>query len=175
MKALKVSIAVLLCGLILYNSLGYWMVFSFVQSKIKDHAFATIAHLPEKSLIPITLPINNTSRLIQKKNRLEIKLDGQMYDVVKSRINGNNITYYCIRDIKEERMIQKIGLLNRTGKNELPLRKTALLIIDHVIKTALINGNLTFSNFSVKFKNVAQTIVKYSAPLILIPAPPPQF
>lgn len=175
MKALKVSIAILLCGLFLYNSLGYWMVFSFVQSKIKDHAFAAIAHLPEKSLIPITLPINNTSRLIQKKNRLEIKLDGQMFDVVKSRIDGNSITYYCIRDIKEERMLQKIGLLSRTGKNELPLRKTAMLIIDHVIKTALISGNLTFNNYPVLIKNVTSTFIKYSAPLILIPAPPPQF
>lgn len=174
MKALKVSIALILCGLFLYNSLGYWMVYSFVKSRIKDHAFAAIAHLPERSLIPITLPINNTNKLIQKKNRLEIKLDGQMYDVVKTRINGNSITYYCIRDIKEEQMLQKFGMLNRSGKNEFPLSKTAMLIIDHVIKTAIISGNLTFNNYPVLIENFTSIFIKYTAPLIIIPAPPPQ-
>ena len=79
MKGLGNSIAILLCGLFLYNSMGYIFVNSAIRSNLKKQVFAEICKLPDEFLVPITLHNTDKGKLIIEKNRIEIKLNGLLY------------------------------------------------------------------------------------------------
>ncbi len=47
------------------------------------------------------------------KDEEEFEFRGEMYDVLKTEISGNNITAYCLRDEKEEELISNYEKLFR--------------------------------------------------------------
>ena len=174
MKAIRSGIALLLCGLFIYNSMGYLLVYSAMLSVRKQQAFAEIRQLQKQPVIAITLARTDKSKLENKKNRLEIKLNGCMYDVVRTETSGDNIIYYCVRDIREEHLIHQMNLLSKNNSGSNPLQKSASLIIDQVIKTALISTALHFGRFSTIIRYHTRLIPTYFSPVMAIPAPPPQ-
>lgn len=174
MKAIRSGIALMLCGLFIYNSMGYMLVYSAMLSMRKQQAFAEIARLKKQPLIAFTFAKTDKSKLESKKNRLEIKHNGCMYDVVRTQVSGDNITYYCIRDTKEEHLLDQLNLLSKSNGDNNPLQKSASLIIDQVIKTALMNTPFQFSHYSTIFRYHSKIIPTYYSPDMAIPAPPPQ-
>jgi hypothetical protein len=175
MKGLRDGIIVLLCGLFLYNSMGYIVVHSVMRSNLKKQFFAEITQLPEESLVRLTFLTSDKSKLfVDKRQRLEIKLRDQMYDVVKSKVNSDSTTYYCVRDTQEEQIIRKMSILNQRN-NESPLRKSSVQIIDHLIKIALIQKKTQQTDYSKIIKFYDSIVYDYTAPLLNILVPPPQF
>jgi hypothetical protein len=175
MKGFRNGIILLLCGLFVYNSMGYIVVNSIMRSNLKNQFFAEITQLPEKSLERLTFLTSDKSKLfVDKRQRLEIKLNEHMYDVVKSKVFSDSTTYYCVRDIQEEQIIRKMSILNQHN-NETPLRKSSVQIIDHLIKIALVYRKTQETDFSKIIKFYDSIVYEYSAPLLNILVPPPQF
>lgn len=174
MRTLRNIIALLLCGVFLYNTTGYMIVFSSVRMILRQQAFADLSTSPQKALTVIT--IQKTDRIVILKGRRmpEIKVDGKMYDIVRQKDNGNSISYYCLRDRKEEKLLREASLLTDHSQSNNPLSKTSSLILDQIIKTALLGEKQDFkgsqpNDFFFHSKNHI-----YSGPLLPVPAPPPQ-
>jgi hypothetical protein len=145
-----------------------------MRSNLKKQFFAEITRLPEESLVKLTFLTKDKSKLfIDKRQRLEIKLKDQMYDVVKSKVNSDSTTYYCVRDIQEEQIIRKMSILNQHN-SDTPLRKSSVQIIDHLIKIALIHKKIQQTDFSKIIKYYDSIVYEYSAPILNILVPPPQ-
>jgi hypothetical protein len=154
--------------------MGYIVVHSIMRSNLKKQFFAEITRLPEESLVKLTFLTKDKSKLfIDKRQRLEIKLKDQMYDVVKSKVNSDSTTYYCVRDIQEEQIIRKMSILNQHN-SDTPLRKSSVQIIDHLIKIALIHKKIQQTDFSKIIKYYDSIVYEYSAPILNILVPPPQ-
>lgn len=150
------------------------IVFSSVRMIIRQQAYANLSTSPEKALTVIT--IQKTDRIVIFKGRRmpEIKVDGKMYDIVRQKDNGSSISYYCLRDRKEEQLIHKAGLLTDQSKNNNPLSKTANLILDQIIKTALLLEKQGLKEPQpVEFFFHCKNHI-YSGPLLPVLAPPPQ-
>jgi hypothetical protein len=145
-----------------------------MRSNLKKQFFAEITRLPEESLVKLTFLTKDKSKLfIDKRQRLEIKLKDQMYDVVKSKVNSDSTTYYCVRDIQEEQIIRKMSILNQHN-SDTPLRKSSVQIIDHLIKIAVIHKKTQQTDFSKIIKYYDSIVYEYSAPILNILVPPPQ-
>jgi len=167
-------LVILLCGLFLYNSMGYMLVFSAMKANLKKQVFAGISRLPERTLVTVRLPLSEQSRLIKGKKYPELRIDGKMYDVVKTVISGNETICYCARDIKEELLSGRINLLSTRNSNENPSRKTTSLILDNVIKIALIFNIDRVYQPSSMTRYFATDLPDYTSPYLKNPAPPPQ-
>ena len=155
--------------------MGYIFVYKAMRSNLKNQAFAEIAKLPDEILVAITFPTSDKSKLIIEKNRIEIKLNDGLYDVVKTKIIGDNTTYFCVRDIKEEQMIRSLSLLNQQNESERPAKKAGGQLIDHLIKIALLQHKMHLFDESVTIKYCLIKTDNYKAPFLNISVPPPLF
>lgn len=154
--------------------MGYMLVYTSMRVNLKKQVFAEISKHPPHALITIVLPHSDKSRLMKGKKYPEIKFNGQMYDVVKKTDNGDFTTYLCIRDIREEQFIRNTNLFIRQCQHGNPLQKTTSLILDNIIKTALIYSNYKLTGFHKLIKRYIPESLIYSPPLLNIFVPPPQ-
>jgi hypothetical protein len=154
--------------------MGYMVVSSVSRVMLRKQVFSNLSSFPDHQLTAITVPKNNQHTFINKRTQLEIKVDGQMYDVARFKDNGNSITYFCFHDQKEEQMIKKSILLTNQSKNANPVSKTSRLILDQIIKSALLSEkqDLKILTTTILFSENSGFI--YSNPILPVSAPPPQ-
>ncbi len=155
--------------------MGYILVYTVVRANLKKQVFAEISKLPDQNYISVVLPRSDKSRLMKGRKFPEIKLNGQMFDVVKTINHGNFTTYLCIRDFKEEQFVRQANQFIMHGQRENPLQKTTSLIIDNIIKTALLYSTSKIKEVSESIKHYISESHIYNAPLLNISVPPPQF
>lgn len=165
--------ALLLCGLLIYNSLGYFWVFSAMQVSIRQQKWAMLASIPKHELTTFSFDKSTSGKGFSVVNEHEIIVDGKLYDVVNKSVNGNKVKYSCARDLKEEKLIAKTRLFN-SREHQSPTKNTTRLIIEKVIKTAILNQEAFSVEMKPTFFNTGSILSKYAVPVLSIPLPPPQ-
>jgi hypothetical protein len=91
------------------------------------------------------------------------------------KASADSITYYCVRDIKEEQLIRKMSLLNQRHETNRPVRKSTGQLIDHLIKIALVQQQNQLTGYALTITHHIMEIPDYLSPTIHITVPPPQF
>jgi hypothetical protein len=137
---MKRLFAILLIALFLFNTLGYYFVFSYnqhlVRSEMKDQVKAGVFK-GSTIILNISDPAFNTD--FKRVEKGEFIYRGNLYDIISEKANGNFTTFYCIHDKNEERLLA--GLYNyfeRAIVQKNPEKvKHSLAMIYHVIKLAL--------------------------------------
>ncbi|MCX6244339.1 MAG: hypothetical protein NTU98_06485 [Bacteroidetes bacterium] len=129
----------LFAGLILFNLCGYFFVFQCEQLRVKNEMKGLIRNgffRNEYEEITISDPAGNRDLTILDKN--EIRYRGKLYDIVSSKVSGNSVTYICINDTKEEKLVAQChnyitwsAGLNSPGKS-----RTSQAMAYHIIKHA---------------------------------------
>lgn|GEM_PF-1299721 len=165
----------MLLAVVLYNAAGYMLVFQYLRYQVKKQAFADMQTLPSSLLIEIRLLVNDISSVIREKDKIEIRLNGKMYDVVRYSDSAGVRSYFCIQDHKEEKLIQSARLLHQQSDNAYPLKKNVRLILDHMIKicTHLSKEQPRQWSFSTLLSDCRQ--FAYTEPFSKVSAPPPQY
>lgn len=172
-KGLKKISSLLLCGLLIYNSLGYFVVLTAMRLAVRQQKWAQLSALPERELTTFVVNKNHPDARFRIENKHEIYVDGKLYDVVRTSTQGQLTRYFCKHDKEEETLISKTRLFNSQAQ-QMPVQQTTRLIIEKIIKTAVTVDKsspinvltfISFSNFSEK---------KYPVPHIRISLPPPQ-
>lgn len=172
-KALLKISTLLLCGLLLYNSLGYFMVLSVMRISVRHQKWSQILSVPNHKLTTFNFNKNSVNPGFRHINKREIMVDGKLYDIARKTDNGNTITFYCLRDKKEESLIVKTRQFH-TSSQPVPAKNTARLIIEKIIKTAVINYQTeAFTPEYTQFHNF-NYYNAYKGPEIEIKVPPPQ-
>lgn len=169
---LKIS-SILLCGLLIYNSLGYFLVISVMRMAIHQQKWTQLTNLPDEELTVFVFAKNNTDARLKIVDDHEIIVDGKLYDIIRKTEARMQIKYFCKYDHEEEALIVKTRLFNSQAQ-QMPLQNTAKLIIDKIIKTGIINETteLFSGSFNVPFINFIES--HYLMPAIQIASPPPQ-
>jgi len=170
-KAYKIS-AILLCGLLIYNSLGYFLVLSAMRIAVRQQKWNQLSSLPIEKLSVFCFEKSGSSSL-KIINEREILVDGKLYDVVRKTEIGSKTTYYCLRDLKEESLIAKIRSFNHS-QHQFPNKNTARIIVEKIIKTAVILDRkpLIIRNYTILKPNI--TFLPLSGPFFRILLPPPK-
>ncbi len=170
--ALRIS-SLLLCGLLIYNSLGYFLVLSVMRVAVRHQKWARLSTLTDQNLTIFIFNKNSPDPELKIVNEHEIIVKGRLYDVVSKNVDGKHIKYTCARDQQEETLISKTRQFNSNAQ-QMPLRNTARLMVDKIIKTAI--ANEVTDSFSVRTSHPFRNFCKlnYSDPKIQIPLLPPE-
>jgi hypothetical protein len=103
-----------LLALFFFNIGGYFFWFRISQQVNYSQVRREIrAGLDDRDLDILRFPpgmINNISWIKPGK---EFSYNGELYDVVKSRIEGEDVVYYCLKDTKEKELIARFGRKTR--------------------------------------------------------------
>jgi len=168
----KIS-AFLLCGLLIYNSLGYFWVLSVIRHAVQQKKWTEVSTTPHEQLTAFSINKNRPVAGFRIRNSREIEVDGRLYDIAKTVDNGSNTVYYCVRDSEEQNLIDKSRLYNSQAQ-QFPMKNTTILIIDHIIKYCIINQHhLSVEPNNFQYFSVIQAFSNIE-PVISILHPPPQ-
>ena len=90
--------AVLLCAVLLFNAIGYWVVFGAMRCVIREKAEEQLrtAELPLKEII---LPLDSFS------GNKEISFKGELFDVVRYTKKNGVVHLYCLPDDAETALL----------------------------------------------------------------------
>lgn len=147
---MKKSLSILLLGIFLFNSAGYYLVFKVAQIEIKKEIKREIKlGLQSEELSVIRFSNSEIKNIIWvKKNKEFIYLD-QMFDIVKSISEDNYITYYCINDKQEKKLFKDLE--------------------QQVLKQIENNKNSKNNSTKKNFENITKTCFYEELSLLLFP------
>jgi len=170
---LKIS-SILLCGLLIYNSLGYFLVLSVMRIAVRQQKWAELRTIPDNQLSTFVFVKNKPDTRLKIVNDHEIIVDGKLYDIVRKSDDGKQTKYFCKYDHEEQALIAKTRLFNSKAQ-QMPLQSTTRQIVDKIIKTAIVTEkSSSISEESISLFSHFPKIY-YSGPAIQISTPPPQY
>jgi hypothetical protein len=168
-----------LAFLILYNVLGYLIVFKSYQYAIKNEIKSKIRNaVPDKDLVIIKFScqdIHSRKNHYKKTDDNEFRFGGKLYDIVRSKVNGDTTIFYCINDTREEQLYSNLdAYVKRYMDNNIPLKEKTNTLFKTLVKQALLhNYSFSMPDFSaLKFITANTKLPKYF--LNNIPGPPPK-
>ena len=147
-KTMKKSFSILLLGIFLFNTMGYYFVFKVNQSILRFEIRGMINsgfHKEMCILVKIDRPESNPD--FKKLDHNEFSYCGRLYDIVSESVKGNTTWYYCINDKQEERLIagfEKIQNLN-LGPGSSGKAKQTQALLYHLITIALLKEPIVFT------------------------------
>lgn len=174
LQRLKYVISLILTGLILFNAMGYYLLVPAMHLIHQQRVFSNVRYDNEKKVLKITI---NKSGKNQSAKRLakEIMLNGKYYDVIQVADNGYSLTYSCIPDYSDDRLLKTYADSSEDTKSALPVKKDTSEVLGGIIKTALVEENICLAAHSFAISLQSDILLSYSAPYLSTPCQPPQF
>ncbi len=126
-------IVTLLVSLLSLQSLGPYALFQVQQQQLKRQMKRAIkAGVPDAELHRIAFAASRhlrDSERVQWMHEREFRLDGDMYDIVRSEQCGDSIIHHCVRDDEETALFARLDALVReeSGSNPAERGKSASL------------------------------------------------
>jgi hypothetical protein len=116
-KPVKKAIAAFMLLIVLFNAMGYHVLFQVNRYLIRKEMRAVTAAKPRKVVV---LEIRNASSDpdFQRIHSREFRYKGRMYDIVREVKKGGVTTFYCLRDTKEENLLAGFRKMNHDKKNQ---------------------------------------------------------
>ncbi len=157
-NTIKKYISLILLIIILFLSNGYQLYFRYLQHNIRQEIKHEIKNgLNENELSIIVVSDNDEKEIEWTKKNKEFRYKGEMYDIVKTKINGNKKIYYCINDVKEEHLIANFTKHNRR-RNKILLRIKKLLSNKYLPKNnsennKILQANIYFAEYQFLYKS----------------------
>lgn len=172
-KALLKISALLLCGLLIYNSLGYFLVLTVMQLAVRHQKWTQLSSIPDQQLTTFVFNNTNPGKRLKILDEREILVDGKLYDVVRKTNDGKQCKYHCIHDVEEETLIAKTRQFH-SQTQPFPVQNTARLIFDKIIKAAIFdtNNDIQPENYTTLLSLIFEK--RYAVPALQIDIPPPQ-
>ncbi|GAB4278839.1 MAG: hypothetical protein Kow0068_02590 [Marinilabiliales bacterium] len=173
MTVLRKYIAILLIALFLYNSAGYYIVFTLIRNSAEQQIKDTIKrNISPSSLIKITF--KNEKDINWTKQGKEFSLNGEMYDIIKQEISNNLYIYYCVHDFKDSKIYKSLyNIISHNILNGKTAKKKAEILLQLIIKILFaniynVNFQFVFSKFNYN-KEIFHIIIRNIRP----DTPPP--
>ncbi|MBX7206654.1 MAG: hypothetical protein K1X81_14625 [Bacteroidia bacterium] len=167
-----------LCLLVvmLYNIAGYYMVVKVMRRHLKERVKTVRLHqqvFPGLQVVKeskFTLSAGKSKLVFVQQD--EFRLDGEMYDIISTVEQGDEVWYYCVKDKQEDKLLASLQQLvneNTTSKNAKQLLKS--LLKDYIpmeIQGLNLPAILVEQNYFVSF------FADFSKGHLQLPANPPE-
>ncbi|MCX6284826.1 MAG: hypothetical protein NTW31_11410 [Bacteroidetes bacterium] len=127
---MKKTLTIFVLFAMLFNTAGYYIVYEFGRYLIKKEVTSLLEHGyldHQLSVFSIYNPPANPA--FRRVDKHEIVYQGNLYDVAREVKKGKTITFYCIRDTREENLI--------AGMNSMQQKKKATNLLQHLVSIAL--------------------------------------
>jgi hypothetical protein len=108
-------IAILILLVLLTGLGGYFVVFKVEQFALRREMKERIkSSVPDTELQHFAFSKHNASRLDWERKAKEFRLNGKMYDVVRTEVKGDTVHFFCVRDDKETKLFAGLDQLLKT-------------------------------------------------------------
>jgi hypothetical protein len=155
--------------LILFNLGGYYVRFGIMQFSIHQEIKQTIRkNLKDSELTLIVVSDREKSDIRWIENGKEFSLNGEMYDVVRIKIQNGKTSYYCINDVKEEELITSYKKNHKNRESDKNV-KNGIMLQFFPKTTSLLIYNFTSILIYPSFIDL------YQSRYLEIQSPPPKF
>ncbi len=128
---MKKAFALSLLFFILFNSMGYYILFELDKLIVRKEMNAQIFGNPT-NLICLTIEKGDQNPLFHRLDDKEIEYKGRLYDVFREIDKGDSKLIFCIPDTKEEQLYAGLKRINHN--------KQRSSLWDHLVKIALPEG-----------------------------------
>jgi hypothetical protein len=144
---MKKTLAIFIIVLLLFNSMGYYIVFKTMQYAIKKEIKNSIKQgVPDKNLSLIKVAVNDEQNQaeIEWLEEHEFRYRGQMFDVVRSSLSNDTSYYYCINDKQEEQLFSSLDKqIEHHSKKSDANRAKSRNIYKNIIRDVVFNKKIS--------------------------------
>lgn len=120
--------------------------------------------LPKDQLTLVTLSKQEASKKLKWEHSKEFELNGAMFDVIYTEVNGEKINYWCWPDTEESSLNQLLGSLakqkHQSAEDEcIKLQKllTYTLPYNPVLNVFCTRGAINFDLISIHYQSIHST------------------
>jgi len=155
--------------------MGYYIVFTIMKMDLHEEMRSEIKNINNKEIQKLIFQVSEFKAKVKLTEDDEFIFNGEMFDIIRSEKNGDNIIVYCINDKKEEQLISFVKEnYSSCNDRQNPLKERTLQIIKNIIKDALQCDS--FKNNESTVQNTLCFMNNYSVikTFIQIPSPPPK-
>lgn len=162
---LKKAFALSLLFFILFNSMGYYILFELDKLVVKKEMKARISE-GAKNMVCLKIEKGERNPSFHRLGDREIEFNGKLYDVVREINKGDSILIFCIHDTKEDQLYSGLKQINHN--------KQRLNFWDHMVKIALPEGVMHLELITpddLKFPHIK---ISLSSSVLQTWSPPPE-
>lgn len=144
-QALVSAFSVLLSFIMLLNAIGYYPLFKIKQWQVHEEMKSLIrSSLPDDKLKCVTVSVNEEYKIHWEwewEDEQEFTYEGNLYDVIRTSMEGNTTHYYCIQDTQETNLFAQLDqeVERKMDDKGNPLQQTAkkmMKIFSYLIHTS---------------------------------------
>lgn len=158
------------------NVIGVMFGFRWLQWRVRREIKQLIkSGIPERDLIVLRFSGQETERLDWVKKDKEFRFKKTMYDIVRSEISGDSVSYHCIDDQKETRLFSHLKeWVNRHLHDPSSPSPIQQYLKNFHWLPGRLQGNILLSGIpSMTSRPHHRPVFFYSAPFINTLSPPP--
>jgi len=93
--------------------MGYYIVFRVRQMELKSEVQQYLkSHIDDRNVTRLQFPLQSGKICDERfkwEDEDEFEFEGSMYDLLNSRSDANSITFYCLRDDKENELLKSFS------------------------------------------------------------------
>jgi hypothetical protein len=173
----KKIIAFILLLSLFFNLSGYYLFFYLRKQELKaDMKEMLRSSKISKDIEQFIFPLNNENlvRNPQWEGDDEFRLNGDMYDVVEKRVEGNNIIVRCISDKKETQLLKDYEKTTKDDFSNSSSRHKSILLLKlagSLYINQFVNETFYYKTPLIKHGPVCCRTIPTISPDILIPPP----
>ena len=166
---MRKSFSIALSFIFLFNIGGYYLCYRLMQFGIREGIEQQIKNgLKADELSLVVVPISNESEICWVEQDKEFRYQGEMYDVVKTEIQGRSRYYYCINDHKEKQLIANYLKTHNSRKES--DKKIKNSVNDRYFPQDVSSGSAVYST-DIQFTTLDISLLSN---IPAIPYPPPK-
>lgn len=113
LTVLKKFLLIILIAVLAYSQIGYYFIMHYsqhVQKRVIQEEIYQQLKDEELEIISLT---DNKQHINWEEEGKEFLLNGEMYDVVKTKTINGKLILYCINDKKEKSLIDKYNFVTK--------------------------------------------------------------
>ncbi len=172
---LKRVVSILLAVLLVFNSVGFVLVYYQLKYFFKKEAKASLSlYVPEKLLTNIIISNDGENPGIEWIDDGEIKVNGKMFDIVKREIQGNNTVLICVSDDRENKLNEVFEESFNNSFNPSASKTSSVNVLKNLIKNALAPETENYLIISGKQRPLTFILEEVLDPFLEVLTPPPR-
>ncbi len=156
------------------------------MSLVGHHLVFTLAKLNAKAIISQQLKSNIINDLVEKipaspkmqweEANAEFELSGNLYDVIKKEVVGNQTYYYCINDHRETGLLQFYNNWIQSNNSNDTQKQQAKTIFKYLsIECEMPIQAKQYQPYCIVNKIVHPTAFNFASRTLLVQVPPPKY
>lgn len=158
---------------------GTWIVFKLQQTAVRYEVKQQIkAGVPESDLVTLRIAKvweETPNARFEREHSKEFRFDGEMYDIIRSRDEGDTTVYICIHDVKESGLFADLERLTEEEIDQ-PINKKSRESLQQLIAAKYVQKTFSLS-FVRSASHIARLPIKAQlvSENLQIDSPPPKF